>query len=87
VHAQVLAAINQVCSQFKFVVISERDIDEIEAIYLPHVSRDKIILMPQGITPLELNENALRVVETAKERGYRLLTRLQVEIWGAERRV
>lgn len=83
----VLQAINRARSQFKFVVMREEDVDEIEREFRPYIDPDKIVLMPQGVTPDEVRENALAVVEIAKRTGYRLLGRLQVDLWGARRRV
>ncbi len=87
VRPAVLQAINKAHSQFKFVVMAVSDIDEIKEIFLPHISRDKVILMPQGTTTDEVNENARRVVGSALSSGFRLLTRLHVDIWGARRKV
>jgi len=43
--------------------------------------------MPQGVTAEEVRTNAQRVVEYAKKKGFRLMGRLQNEIWGAKRKV
>ena len=43
--------------------------------------------MPQGVTGEEVIKNAQNVAEYAKQKGYRLLSRLHVELWGARRRV
>jgi hypothetical protein len=76
-------------SWFKFVVMKPEDIKEIEEDYVKGcgILRSKIILMPQGVTEQEVYMNMRNVAEIAKERGYRLLGRLQVSIWGARRRV
>lgn len=87
IHSDVLSSINAVNSQFKFVVMHPDDVAEIEQDFLPFIDRDKVVLMPQGVTPEEVTSNARRIVEIAKIGGYRLLGRLHVDIWGAKRRV
>lgn len=76
-------------SWFKFVVMEPEDIIEIETDFIIpfNLPKDRIILMPQGVTEAETNMNLRKVVEIAKERGYRIMSRLQVSIWGARRRV
>jgi len=87
IRPEVLKMINHAESQFKFVVMSEKDVEEIERDFGSHIDFDKILLMPQGVKAEEVQGNARRVVEIAKRKGYRLLGRLQVDIWGAKRRV
>ena len=74
---------------FKFVVMQPEELDEIERDYIEgcEVPVQKVILMPQGVTADEVRMNAQHVAEYAKEKGYRLLGRLQNEIWGAKRGV
>jgi organic radical activating enzyme len=89
IKPDVLAALNQADTQFKFVVMSIRDIDEMERDYIESglIDPNKIILMPQGVTPDEVWANAREIAEYAKKKGYRLLGRLHVDLWGAKRRV
>jgi organic radical activating enzyme len=90
IHSDVLRAINSAPrSAFKFVVMTDNDLEEIQRDFLDTglISVSKVILMPQGITPEELRKHMLAVAETAKEKGFRMLTRLQTEIWGTRRRV
>lgn len=76
-------------SWFKFVVMNPEDIVEIENDFIIpfKLPKDRIILMPQGVTEKEVNANLQKVVEIAKEKGYRLMSRLHVSIWGAKRKV
>lgn len=85
----VLQALNKVNTTFKFVVMTPADLDEIERDFVKPFSLDinKILVMPQGVTAEEVRHNAQRVVESAKEKGYRIMGRLQTEIWGAIRKV
>lgn len=89
IKGQVLLTLNRSNAAFKFVVTSEADIDEVERDFVTPFKLDvnKIIIMPQGTTAEAVAENALKVVEKVKEKGYRLLGRLQCDIWGAKRKV
>jgi organic radical activating enzyme len=85
----VIQALVKVNTLFKFVVMHDSDLDEIEKEWVEEygIPVDQVCLMPQGVTAEEVSINAQRVVEYAKVKGYRLLGRLQNEIWGAKRRV
>lgn len=73
---------------FKFVVQSERDLDEIDQIVDEYeLDSSKIIIMPEGTTQEEIRNHALSVSEQIKQRGWRLLPRLQVMLWGAKRKL
>ena len=87
VKPKIIQALNKRYSTFKFVVTSPEDLDEIEELYLPHIDFDKVIIMPQGVTAEEVDMNAARVAEYVKEKGFRMLGRLQNQIWGARRGV
>jgi 7-carboxy-7-deazaguanine synthase len=87
VRPNVLQAINEVNSQFKFVVMAEDDVKEMEDVFGPYIDAAKIVLMPQGVTTEEVQRNGREVVEEAKRKGYRLLGRLHVDLWAARRRV
>lgn len=73
---------------FKFVVADQADFAAMEALIqelgLPH---DRIIVMPEGRSQADITEHALAIVEQVKERGYRLLPRLHVMLWGDKRGV
>lgn len=91
IKGKVLQAINEAeNSIFKFVVMKPEDLDEIENDFIKpfNLDKDKVVVMPQGVTDEELHANMLRVAEACKVKGYRLLPRLHVSIWGgALRRV
>jgi len=73
--------------QLKFVVDSEDDVAEIET-YLsqfPHVGRERVLLMPQGIDADELAERGGWLKPLCKARGYRYCPRRQIEWFGAVR--
>lgn len=85
----VIQRLAQADTLFKFVVMHNEDLDEIERDWVQayNIPVDQVCLMPQGVTAEEVHKNAQRVVEYAKLKGYRLLGRLQNEIWGAKRGV
>ncbi len=89
IKPEVIQRLAEANSTFKFVVMKNEDLDEIEQDYINGCGLDpeKVILMPQGVTADEVRANAQNVVEYAKVKGYRLLGRLQNEIWGAKRGV
>jgi organic radical activating enzyme len=89
INGKVLKAINKNDSQFKFVVRNEDDVKEIERDFIKPYKLDteKIILMPEGVSVKELRKHALAVVDICLEKGYRLLDRLQINIWGKKRKV
>lgn len=74
---------------FKFVVMSNEDLDEIEKEWVEEmeIPIQMVSLMPQGVTSKEVQKNMQHVAEYAKKKGFRLLGRLQNDIWGARRRV
>lgn len=87
VKPKVLRALNEVNTTFKFVITRNEDLDEIERDYLEHIDFEKVILMPQGVTAEEVHENGQKIAEYAKEKGFRVLGRLQNELWDGARRV
>lgn len=73
---------------FKFVVQSEKDLAEIDQIVSGcELDPSKIIIMPEGTTQEDIRDHALSVSEQVKQRGWRLLPRLQVMLWGEKRRI
>lgn len=84
---QVLCTLNTLpLTTFKFVVHSPTDFEEIDVIVEDAgLDQSKIIIMPEGSTHEEVREHGLMVVEDVKSRGWRLMPRLHIELWGAER--
>ena len=73
---------------FKFVVTEPDDLVEIQEIIDEcQLDSTKVIIMPEGQTEQEIREHALAVVDHVKKRGWRLLPRLQVTLWGNQRKV
>lgn len=86
VKPKILKVLNKVNTTFKFVCMTEADLDEIEEKYLPHVDHNKVIIMPQGILEEEVSMNAKKLAEPCKQRGYRLMIREQNILWDGARR-
>ena len=84
IKPKVLQALNGVNTMFKFVVMTEADVEEVERDFVKDIGLDpnKVALMPQGVTTEELNINMARVAEICKRKGYRMFSRLHVNIWG-----
>lgn len=89
IKSDVLKILNENNATFKFVVQDEDDVEEVETDFVQPFSLDpnKVILMPEGVTMEEVAHNARKIVEAAKLKGYRLLNRLQCDIWGSQRAV
>ena len=74
--------------QLKFVVGSESDVAEIEAMIQETacaIPPSKILLMPEGTTVESLRAKAGWLGELCKSRGYRYAPRLHVELYGNKR--
>jgi 7-carboxy-7-deazaguanine synthase len=73
---------------FKFVVAGLADFKEmVKVIDECGLPQDRIIVMPEGQDPATLAAHALEIVELVKEKGYRLLPRLHVMLYGNRRGV
>lgn len=74
-------------SNFKFVVIDEKDLKEVcNIIYQYGLSKDKIIIMPEGTSADILSKRMQELVDKIKMLGFRLTPRLQCFLWGNTRR-
>jgi organic radical activating enzyme len=72
---------SQYNSWFKFVITCEEDWNEIERDFLPHIDKDQIILMPEGVTQEQINEKREFVADMAVREGVRFSDRLHITIW------
>ena len=74
--------------QIKFVYSRKSDLDEIwkleQELSLP---RNKIVLMPEGITQKEIKSKQKELLEICRDHGYRYSDRLHVRIYGNRRGV
>ena len=74
--------------QFKFVVSSPADVEELETLLASldrDIPRHKILLMPEAISLDRLRERAAWLGELCKDRGYRYAHRLHIELYGNKR--
>ncbi len=72
---------------FKFVVTELKDLEEIKNIIETcGLDNDKIILMPEAQTLEVLTQRLQQLCGSVASKGWRILPRLQLIIWGAERR-
>lgn len=72
-------------ADFKFVVRDDADIAEIERDFLPLVPRDRIMLMPEGVTAERQMALTPWVIEQCAKHGFRFSPRLHILTWGNER--
>lgn len=73
---------------FKFVVAVPADLAEIEALCATRsLSRHRVLLMPEGRTPVDLDRHAGWLAEVCRDRGFRFCDRLHIRLWGDKRGV
>lgn len=75
-------------TQLKFVVTGESDlpeitslVDQVRAMTESTVADQQVLLMPEGVTRKQLDENRVEVAEIASEYGYRYTPRIHVDLW------
>ena len=74
--------------QLKFVVQSPVDLPEIQAIQtMCGTPNDHVLLMPEGVDVVALQERSTWLVELCKDFGYRFTPRLHVLLYGHRRGV
>jgi 7-carboxy-7-deazaguanine synthase len=74
--------------QFKFVVSSPADVEELETLLASldrDIPRHKILLMPEAVSLDRLRERAAWLGDLCKARGYRYAHRLHIELYGNKR--
>ena len=71
---------------FKFVIITKEDIKEVQELQLRfNIRTDKILLMPEGRTEVEIQGHAKMVVDMCMIGGYTFCNRLHILLWGNKR--
>jgi len=71
---------------FKFVVCTQTDLSEIEALQNDfNLPTGRIFLMPEGRDAQTLQERSLWLADICRDQGYRFSPRLHVLLWGNER--
>ena len=75
-------------SNFKFVIETQPDLDEIQSLEKQFsIPRDKILLMPQAQTKEALQKQQEELIETCKTFGYTYSDRLHIRIYGDKKGV
>ena len=73
---------------FKIVVGDARDVEDAVRLIQEHtIPRDRVMLMPEGMTDEVIRDRARLLAEICKQEGLRLSPRLHVWMWGARRGV
>lgn len=71
---------------FKFVVVHPTDVEEIRRFVSTYdIVAERVVLMPEGVTPGTLQRRGEWVAEACVEYGFRFSSRLHVQLWGAMR--
>ncbi len=86
--AAVRAWVDGYAYQFKFVVSSPADVEELEALLAAlgrDIPRHKVLLMPEAVSLESLRERSAWLGELCKARGYRYAHRLHIELYGNKR--
>ena len=73
--------------QLKFVIDQKTDLQEVEAFLqnFPEISSEKVLLMPQGQSPEELQERAAWLQPHCESQGWTFCPRKQIEWYGPVR--
>lgn len=84
----VLAYINSLPrSQFKFVVVNDQDLAEIEHIvHECQLAPEKILIMPEGQTPEAVRAHAALISKAVDQYGWKIIMRHQLDWYGPKRR-
>ncbi len=87
-NPEVLIAINEMPnSWFKFVVASVEDLNEVETIIQEcHLQKNKILIMPEGLTLAETTKHLQIIQQEVGQRGWIVAKRKQLEWFGTKRR-
>ena len=80
-NENVIRVLNKLNTQFKFVVTTAKDWHEISELYLPHIDKSKVWLMPSGENQELLNQSKQEVAELVKDNYLKFTNRLHIEIW------
>ena len=86
--AAVLAWMDGYAYQFKFVVSTPADVEELETLLASlgrDIPRHKVLLMPEAVSLDRLRERSAWLGELCKARGYRYAHRLHIELYGNKR--
>lgn len=72
---------------YKFVVDKKEDLGKIKKfIEKNNISREKVILMPQGTNRKDLTKKSQWLAEICKKENLRFTPRMQIDLWGDKRK-
>ncbi len=72
--------------QLKFVIAEPADLQQVNAIVSEiGASRNRVVLMPEGVDAGALAERGRWLAEIAKQEGFRMTPRLHIDLWGNRR--
>ncbi|TWT42857.1 7-carboxy-7-deazaguanine synthase QueE [Botrimarina hoheduenensis] len=73
--------------QLKFVIDQPQELAEVEALLakLERIDPERVLLMPQGVTPEQLEQRSAWLRPYCQEHGYTFCPRKQIEWFGATR--
>src|SRR5438132_5492601 len=87
-RADAIAAFRDRDAWFKFVVATERDVDEVLEFQTDHrLAYSRILLMPLGMRREEQQARMSAVIEWCRRHGFRFSPRLHILVWGPKRGV
>lgn len=70
----------------KFVVDHEADVEEIfEIVRGLHVPQNRVYLMPQGRSSIELQTKGVQVADMCRQNGFNYSHRIHIDLWGNRR--
>jgi 7-carboxy-7-deazaguanine synthase len=72
-------------ADFKFVIRSHGEIDELLSTYGQYVNRESIMLMPEGSTASVQLAAMPAVIEACRQHGFRFSPRFHILAWGNQR--
>jgi len=83
-HAQAWRA--EPRATFKIVVGEPPDLDDARRLIAENlIERDRVMIMPQGVTDEQVRERALKLADECKRFGFRMSPRLHIWMWGPRR--
>ena len=86
IKPDVLDELDKRGASFKFVVTRLEDLEEIEEVRkAAQIKSEHIILMPEGVDAEILSERMRYFAKYAIEKGWRMVPRLQIYLWGNKR--
>lgn len=89
IHPDILTSIAALPhSWFKFVITRPADLEEVADFSENYgIPPSRILLMPEGRTPADLDRTSIPLAEICRDQGYRFCDRLHIRLWGDKRGV